>query len=181
MKKWIILTLCTMLTLATTACGNSSSSEERTGGGKEQIPNPFVECASLEEAAELAGFTLTVPDTIDGYADRHISVFENEMLQVIYTNDNEDSESEASSSEDTNYESKDLCIRKGTGSGDISGDYNDYSETSTIYADDLQITAKGNDGKVNVALWTDGDYSFALVAGKALTTHALQELVTKIK
>lgn len=193
-----------MMTLAMAACGNNSSAPEQKessstetqqvstpesssfadeliDGSNVRIPNPFIECATLEEAAGLAGFTLTVPDTVEGYAYKQIFVIENEMLEVVYTNDERSSESEDLSGEETDYESKDFCVRKGTGSEDISGDYNDYSETGTISVGDLQVTTKGNDGKVNVALWKDGDYSFSIVTGKGLTNDTLQDIITKIK
>ena len=31
-----------------------------------QIPNPWQECGSLEEAGKLAGFSFTAPETVDG-------------------------------------------------------------------------------------------------------------------
>lgn len=181
MKKLIAFLLCGMMTLAMTACGNSSSAEEPIGVGKEQIPNPFVECATLEEAAGLAGFTLSVPDTVEGYAYRQIFAIKNELLEVVYTNEDRSSEAEELSETEADYEFKDFCVRKGTGNEDISGDYNEYPETNTISAGDLQITTKGNDGKVNVAIWTDGEYSFSIVTGNALTNDTLQDIITKIK
>ncbi len=40
-----------------------------------------------------------------------------------------------------------LFIRKSTGTEDISGDYNDYSEINRIYINNLDVTTKGNNGK----------------------------------
>lgn len=44
-----------------------------------QIPNPWQECGSLEEAGKLAGFSFTAPETVDGYTERYIAAIENEI------------------------------------------------------------------------------------------------------
>ena len=106
------------------------------------------ECKTLEEATKLAGFPLSVPESIDGYQNRVIEVNpdpENPMIQVLYQN---------SSSE--------ILIRKAAGSNDISGDYNQYSETEVTSVDGVSVTVKGNEGKRNLATWTRGDYAFSV-------------------
>lgn len=189
MKKMIVFTLCMSLAFALSGCGSDKE--------KVEIPNPFTECATLEEAAAIAGFDLIVPDQIEGYTDRQISAIDQELIQVDYTNGNtEDANSDSEISGDEaigdgnnndgseNTEAEEdpsLYIRKGAGNEDISGDYNEYSETNTLSVDGLSVTVKGDDGKISVAIWTDGDYSFAIGTGTPMTVDALQTLLAQIK
>lgn len=171
MMKLFAFALSAMMALSLTACGTgevSPSPEESEptaiGGdpatwgsgadgeesGSVQIPNPFTEYASLEEAAAAAGFSLTVPESVEGCARRVIQVFdttEEPMIEVIYRND-----------EDTN----DIYIRKAAGSGDISGDHTQYAETSTVAVGELQVTMKGENGQVSLAAWTDAGYAYSI-------------------
>lgn len=61
MKKLIALTLCTITAFSI------ESTEDLV-----EIPNPFIDCDSLEDAKKIAGFEIRVPDAIDGYSDRFI-------------------------------------------------------------------------------------------------------------
>lgn len=122
-----------------------NSIDQTTADSGEQIANPFTECATMQEAAKIAGVEMTVPETVKGYSERVIQAVNNEMIQVSFMNGDDQ-----------------LIIRKAAGSNDISGDYNDYPETSTVKVGDLSVTLKGNDGTVGVALWTNGGYTYAI-------------------
>lgn len=180
MKKLFVTALCAILVISLAACGKqaamkggaSRTDETRTneglGGNSVQIPNPFVDCTTLEDAQELAGFNMTVPGKMpEGYSESAIRVIKNKMIEVIYTNGDQE-----------------ICIRKGTGSEDISGDYSEYGETNTVSVDDVQVTMKGNDGKVNVATWVDGEYTFAITVnpgGTGMDSAIISEMVNSIQ
>ena len=53
--------------------------------GGMQIANPFIDCGNLAEAAEIAGFAITVPETVDGHSNKLIQAVAGEMIQVFYT------------------------------------------------------------------------------------------------
>ena len=142
MKKLIAIILCGLTVCSLAACTGKPATS-----GNAEIPNPFVDCATLADAAKLTGFDITVPDSIDGYDTRAIQVMDNKMIQVIY---------------DKGENS--LLIRKAAGSDDISGDYSEYSETSTVALGSLQVTMKGENGMVSVATWTDGGNTYAIDA-----------------
>ena len=88
MKKIIALTLCASMAFSFAACGNDNNTSNQTQSSSSdslQIPNPWQECKTLEEATKLAGFPLSVPESIDGYQSRVIEVNpdpENPMIQV---------------------------------------------------------------------------------------------------
>ena len=114
-----------------------------------QIPDPWQECTSLEEAGKLAGFSFTAPETVDGYTERYIAAIEGDIAQVIFSNGDEDDST--------------LYFRKGLGGDDISGDYNTYDVTEEQTIDGHTVLCKGNDGLIYTATWTDGEYSYAVM------------------
>ena len=142
MKKLIAIILCGLSVCSLAACASKSATS-----GNAEIPNPFVDCATLADAAKLTGFDIVVPDSVDGFDTRTIQVMDKKMIQVIYSKGENN-----------------LLIRKQAGSDDISGDYNQYSETNTVTLGSLQVTMKGDNGMVSLATWTDGGYTFAIDA-----------------
>ena len=142
MKKLIAFILCGLSVCSLAACASKTATS-----GNAAIPNPFVDCATLADAAMLTGFDIIVPDSVDGFDTRTIQVMDNKMIQVIYTKG------------DNN-----LLIRKQAGSDDISGDYSEYAETNTVTLGNLAVTMKGENGMVSVAIWTDGGYTYAVDA-----------------
>ena len=124
-----------------------------------------VDCATLADAAALTGYDFTVPDSVDGCTDVAISVLESEQLtEVQYTAGNDR-----------------LCLRKAPSSDDISGDYNQYAENSTVDVDGRSVTLQGNGGQVQLATWQDGSYSYSIGVyredGTGLTTDEMTALV----
>ena len=184
MEKYIAVILSFVMALAIVGCsGNADApastthkgdtsctadgtvipgSDPRTWGPAEdgeniQIPNPWQECTSLEEAGRLAGFSFTAPQTVDGYTERYIAAIENEIAQVIFSNGN-DSE---------------LYFRKGAGGDDISGDCNTYTTIEEQTTDGHTVLCKGNDGLIYTATWTDGEYSYAVMCDAGMSVGQL--------
>ena len=184
MEKYIAVILSFVMALAIVGCsGNADApaptthkgdtsypadgtvnpgSDPKTWGSAEdgeniQIPNPWQECTSLEEAGKLAGFSFTAPQTVDGYTERYIAAIENEIAQVIFSNGN-DSE---------------LYFRKGVGGDDISGDCNTYTTIEEQTVDGHTVLCKGNDGMIYTATWTDGEYSYAVMCDAGMSVGQL--------
>ena len=123
----------------------TTTTEDIVIGDNTQIPNPFVDCDTLADAAALAGFDIIVPDSVDGYEGRAITAVENDVIQVMYLHGDDE-----------------ICVRKAAGDEDCSGDYNEYSEEKTVTVGDREVTLRGNNGKVMVAVWTEGGYSYSV-------------------
>ena len=51
--------------------------------------------------------------------------------------------------------------RKGKGSDDVSGDYNDYSSQKKITVSDVTVILKGSGDGYCLAVWQDEDYSYS--------------------
>lgn len=123
----------------------TTTTEDIVIGDNTQIPNPFIDCDTLADAAALAGFDIIVPDSVDGYEERAITAVENDMIQVMYLHGDDE-----------------ICVRKTVGEEECSGDYNEYSEEKTVTVGEKEVTLRGNNGKVMVAVWTEGGYSYSI-------------------
>ena len=104
--------------VASDAASTAGSASSNATSDTAQIPNPWTGCTTLADAAALTGYDFTVPDSVDGYPDVTIAVLESEQLtEVQYSSGNAR-----------------LCLRKATGSDDISGDFNQYAESNAVAA-----------------------------------------------
>lgn len=195
MKKLIALTLCTVMTLAMAACGTENAPKELgddpavwgpADDENVEIPNPFTEYETLSEATKAAGFEFSVPDTIPEYENRQFMAIEQELIQVIYFNEDEmsklsDDELDNVNWEEMNFTSNALLIRKAVGSDDISGDFSEYAENNTISVNNLEVATKGNGGTINVAIWTNNGYTFAITTDNSMSSEQISELIKSIQ
>lgn len=197
MKKMIVLALSAVMALSFVACGEKGNTvdgnanlvgdDPATWGStidSEQksdveIPNPFSECSSLEEAAQNAGFSFNVPEAIDGYTQRIIRTMADEegstMIEVIYQNEIDENESTDKLGE--------ICMRKAKGDADISGDYTEYSETGSITVGNIQVTVKGEHGNINLAAWTDNGYTYSIggYSETGITAEEMSDFIAVVK
>ena len=164
--------------------GSESQTEEKTEAAEEagpadetddseeafvMIPNPFIDCSTLEEAAKLAGFDIAVPGKFDGYPNKMIQAIEKTLIQVMYFDGDPDAE-----------DSSMIMVRKGVGDEDISGDYNEYSEKETVNMHGVDVQLRGDKELVYSAIWTKDGYSFAINADKGLTRDALADAIEEM-
>lgn len=140
--------------------------EQETVGETVGMPNPWTDCKTLQEAGDNTGFSITVPEKIDGYTQTMIQTLDKEVIQVFYEkNDNSD---------------ETILVRKGTGSDDISGDYNKYNEKTQLDINGNQIMEQGNDGKVMLATWTDAGYTYS-VSTPGISENEMENIIQQIK
>lgn len=179
MKKNLMIAFSAALVLSLAACGGKQTTPDNTAAetaqsentsveDKAEIPNPFSEYDTVEEAAEAAGFDITVPDTIDGYPEKIIRALitdDSKMIEVIYRND----------------EGSEIRIRKAPGAEDISGDYNEYQQSSRLMVGEMEVTVKGNDDTVSLATWTDNGFTYSVTASTGITSEALSDLIASIR
>lgn len=134
-------------------------------GANVQIPSPFVEYKTVEEARAAIKFDAALPsNTPTGYELTYISVMSGEMLQLDYT-----------SKDNT------ITFRTAKGSEDISGDYNEYKSTSKIKVGDIEITVKGDGKTINNAMWTDKGMVYSIYADNGISEKELTAIVESVK
>ena len=150
---------------ALAACGSSATDEsaEEEQPNTDGISNPFIDCESAAEVAKIAGFEVTFPEAVPGYSERHYQAIEGAMAQCFYVEGDQR-----------------VLIRKGTddGSGDLSGDYNEYAQTETVQMGDAQVTLRGEGDLAHVAIWERDGYLFAIDADAGLDRATIENLVS---
>lgn len=143
----------------------TTQTEPATTEESVQIPNPFIPCATLQAAADIAGFSLDAPDAYEAYDHTTIQAIEGEMIEVIY--------------EDAS-ETEGLRIRKGIGTDSISGDYNRYDSEETQTIAGVSVSVRKNGDLIFVAEWTDGGYAHSITSENGLTADELETLFSQI-
>lgn len=169
--KWIAAGICAAAVVI--VCVLAAVKNTRTDGqqGKETgtgIPNPFHGFTTLKDAENYAGFDFTVPDSLSAdYASVDYDAIQGDLLEVFcYDADG----------------SRVLVLRKGSGTDDISGDYNTYSVSDTLSVNDRKINVRGSGDTISVASWTDGTYAYAIEAQDSpLTADRIRELAEGMK
>ena len=131
-------------------------------GDNTQIPNPWTDYDTVEDAASAAGFDLTAPAAIAGEAQSAWRVLTGDqtIFEIRYGDG--------------------VILRKAPGTGDISGDYNDYAESQDVESGDVTVTARGNDGVIHCATWESGESTYSLGSADGLTADELAAIVAEI-
>lgn len=137
----------------------SKSEEDST-----QIPNPFTEYESVDEAKKALDFDAKLPSYIPaGYEFDYTSTMGKSFIQVSYKNgDNK------------------ILIRTAKEEGDISGDSNVYKNEETVRIGEFSVKVRGNDG-VSCATWNDGEYAYSVYADKGLDIAEIEKIIGSIK
>lgn len=134
-------------------------------GSSTQIANPFVDCTTLAQAQSLAGIQLTLPESIGGSDSRCFRAVSGELLEVIYTKDGQEV----------------ARVRKAPGKEDISGDYNTYAQVRTEKTGSQEVTLKGADGLVSLAVWSNGSNSYSISVEAPVSEAELLALTAAVR
>ncbi len=164
----IILSAAAVITLLVsfTACAGKTEAETSatTGTGNVQMPNPILDHKSLDEAWKVLGFEFETPSKLpEGYVQDGIMTISAELGQVIYKN-----------------VEKVITFRAAKGNKDISGDYNEYKSIQTKKISGMDVTLKGNDDKVFLAIWTDHTCSYSVAISEGMSEELVTEIVLSI-
>lgn len=161
MKKLLAFSLVCVLVLGLCACGKK---EEQKAG----LANPWIDAETLEAAAEAVGFEISVPGQISNYKMEKIRACTPEGSRII----------------EVTYRSasgEEVTIRKGEGSDDISGDYNQYDSQGEQDVNGLNVMMKANGDTVRVASWTSGGFAYSVVLTKGMEMHEITDLIGVIR
>lgn len=150
------------------ASQSGSASDASTVLGEDvQIPNPWQDFESLEEAVKAVGFDFVAPDALAGCDKTAYQAITNEgdqIIEVLYLNGEE----------------RQVSVRKAPGSENISGMYTRFDQVEQVAVDGRSVTMSGDGETVSLATWTDGDYSFSVYADNGLAQGDMAQLVSQI-
>lgn len=168
MKNVTMILLVLAVTLSMAACGTGETKTDDDSGSSQanaNMPNPFIDCETLLDAEECAGFSISSPESFpDWVSDVKFRAVEGEMVELLYTDGGQQK----------------LVVRKAEGNEDISGVYGTFNDYEDITVDDLTVTLKGNDGKVNVAIWMCDDYSFSIFSVEGLERETVESMISEV-
>ena len=141
---------------------------KENSGGITAKGRSVEEVASMQQATELTGFTMRIPEGKAPYTEKTISVIGEDMIEVAY------SKEEPSA---VGY-----SIRKARAEGDISGDYTEYTESKEVDSEGRKVTLKGEAGRYSLALWEENGFSYAVNAQeKPMTEEEILEIVKAVE
>lgn len=178
MKRMLVFSLAAALVLTLAACGEKAPASEPSEPSSvpessqvseqesNQIPDPFSECESLEEAKALAGFEFAIFEAPEECDRRVIHVLEGQQMTEVIDYDGEDGV---------------FRTRKAKGSGDISGDYTSYETENRAEVGEISVTMKGSGELIYVAVWTQGDYTYSVSSESGVSQETMRELVQSVK
>lgn len=145
------------------AAAEAATEEEPEETGT-QIPNPYVDYETLEEACEAAGVSLRLPDSIEGYERIDYQAIDGQMINVIYTA----------------ADGSMLLIRKAKGSEDISGDYNEYEHNSEQTINDIDVQVRGDGDTLSAAVWYDNGEAYSMTVDRPMEKDRGLELLQQL-
>ncbi len=155
--------------VASSAASSAAASTEPSGGAVGMI-NPWVECGTLTDAAKISGFTLEVPEKLNGHPISLIQAVQLKTMQVFYSD----------GAPGTAGVKKNI-IRKGVGSDDISGDYTKYEKTETMNIEGLDVQLKSNNNVYYNVTWVNGRFSYAIMSEDGIGMAQVKALVSTVK
>lgn len=144
--------------------GTEAAAEEEPEETSTQIPNPYVDYETLEEACEAAGVSLRLPDSIEGYERIDYQAIDGQMVNVIYTA----------------ADGSMLLIRKAKGSEDISGDYNEYEHNSEQTINDIDVQVRGDGDTLSAAVWYDNGEAYSMTVDRPMEKDRGLELLQQL-
>ena len=155
--------------LGTDMAQEGMAAAQDQGGMAAGWGNPFIPCASMEEAAGLTGFAMEVPAETaltEQYPVRDITAIKDTMIQVICY--------DAAGNEG-------FRMRKAAGEEDISGVYGTYEE-KTLESGDRTLQLRLKEGLVRTICWTEDGFSYAVMTDEAeLDEEAAAKLADGIR
>ena len=72
-------------------------------------------------------------------------------------------------------------LRKARGSGDISGDWNEYPEKVQLVLGDISAELRGEDGRYVLAVWESGGFAYSTQLDSAQTQDVWADIIDGIK
>ena len=164
-RRWAAVAACAaVVLLAAVTLQNPRMNTEPDEQDGVTVANGIVEVADALALSEAVGFP--VPELTDlpfPVTETTYTSYWGELAQISYVG-----------------EEQTITLRVQPGSEDVSGDYNNYAEVSTVTINGCDVTFKGNAGTVSTAIWTNDGYSYAVSADVPMNVEAITALIATI-
>ena len=142
-----------------TACGTQGPAKNTT-----TVTNPFRNCETLQEAEDVVGFSLEIPEELAACEKMIYRAANSDaltLLEVIFEqNGNE------------------IRLRKSPGTEDNSGVYEEFEYSAE---NEQGIVMKGSGEGYQLVIWQDGEYSYSISCGEGVDFDTLYDWVCSTK
>ncbi len=137
---------------------------EGNPGGMTQVGNPMNEYSSLQELEAAVGFEVNEIPTLPFEVTQELYVaYDDGIAELQYIGAD-----------------MDITYRKAVGTADISGDYSEYDREEMISVNDAEVLLKGDTDYDSLAIWTQGEYSYALRLNPGADRETVRKLLQAI-
>ena len=161
---------------AFTACGTAKTTEskaessgEAASGAQAEAANPWIDVRDLKEALKETGVELKAPEEIGDFHLSHVQAIQDGgIVQVFYGGVADKTETQ-------------VLLRKAKSMEDISGDYTVYPEDRRVNETEGEVRLRGQDGRVYLATWQRGDYSYSLSLAQGMEEAKVMEVISEIQ
>ena len=126
------------------------------------MANPWSEYSSVSKAANAAGVSFKAPKKLGSHKLTTILAMKG-LVDLRYTKDGNE-----------------ICVRKGKGTDDVSGDYNEYKSVTTKDVLGIPVEIRSNGKGISGVIWTDGTYSYSITSKKPMSEKFLIAIVTTL-
>ena len=156
-------------TAASAEITQAAESTAAATDGTEQAANPWIDVRDLKEALKETGVELKAPEKIGDFHLSHVQAIQDGgIVQVFYGSLADQTETQA-------------LLRKAKSMEDISGDYTVYPEDRRVSDSEGEVRLRGQDGRVYLATWQRGDYSYSLSLAQGMEEAKVTEVISKIQ
>ena len=156
-------------TAASAEITQAAESTAAATDGTEQAANPWIDVRDLKEALKETGVELKAPEEIGDFHLSHVQAIQDGgIVQVFYGGVADKTETQA-------------LLRKAKSMEDISGDYTVYPEDRRVNETEGEVRLRGQDGRVYLATWQRGDYSYSLSLAQGMEEAKVMEVISKIQ
>ena len=122
----------------------------------------------MQDAQNLAGFTLTGPETLHEMNQYAIRVLPNADMPIVEIRYGDDAGEEYA------------AIRKTTANEDVSGVYTEYPAAKEVTVDTTTVLAKGSGETYETADWSKGGCRYSLYVSSGISEEELVQAVTMV-
>ena len=156
-------------TAASAEITQAAESTAAATDGTAETANPWIDVRDLKEALKETGVELKAPEEIGDFHLSHVQAIQDGgIVQVFYGGVADKTETQA-------------LLRKAKSMEDISGDYTVYPEDRRVNETEGEVRLRGQDGRVYLATWQRGDYSYSLSLAQGMEEAKVMEVISKIQ
>ena len=152
-----------LMVLSVISCNSTKSTNNVN---QVMIANPFVDCNTVKEAEDIAGFSITIPKELSNKKINYrVLNLSTKMIELIVDNNSDD----------------EITIRKANILDDISGLYYDFNIINTVDINNIKFTLRGSNESYVNAIWQDNGFSYSVYIPSGKSIEYMLNIISKIK